>query len=607
MRDTKNNHSHILIVEDSPTQAEILRRILAKEGYDVTIAKNGSEGLTLVREIKPSLVISDIRMPEISGCEMCRKIKDDLELKDIPVILLSVLSEQEEIIKGLHSSADYYITKPYNEEYLLLRIKTILSGHKLLDIENREKYLKINISGKEYKIKPDSEQILNFLFSLYETSIHHNNELQKRNEQLSREISARKLAEKELYLNSLYKEVINTLLTTALKDTSLEEQLETALNRLITIPFLSTIPRAAIFLSEEKKAVLTMRATVGIPKIIEKGCNQISFGKCMCGETAISGTIKFSGRVDSKFPRHCDCIGPHGHFVVPITSSGRTLGILLLFLKPGHKGEEREQEFLKTVAKTMAIMIERKKVEEETKKMQIKMLSTSKMATLGEIATGVAHEINQPLTYISSFLQGLREDIKNNDWDIEDINKQLNVSLQQTDRIVKVIQHLKTFGRDNDVVKEPVNLETVLNNTLILMNERIRLKNIELKIHIHQDLMNIQGNMNQLEQVFINLFQNAIDSLHEKRKDHKISIDIRPDESASNVVIKIEDNGLGIKPEYMDKIFEPFFTTKEVGKGTGLGLSIVYGIIDSHKGSIRCSSKENEGALFTIQLPAGGI
>jgi signal transduction histidine kinase len=222
---------------------------------------------------------------------------------------------------------------------------------------------------------------------------------------------------------------------------------------------------------------------------------------------------------------------------------------------------------------------------------------------LGEIATGIAHEINQPLTYISSFNQRLRKSLDEDIIDKGELEEELKTSYSQVNRIVNIIDHLRIFGRSGDVVKQQISVEKVYDNTLLLMGERIRLRNIKMIRSIGPNLPLIPGNSNQLEQVFINLFHNAMDAFSKKPKDAEIHVEISFSEKKKLVIIKVSDNGVGIKKEECDKVFEPFFTTKEIGKGTGLGLSIVYGIIQEHNGNIVCESLPDNGATFTITLP----
>ncbi|MCG6551914.1 MAG: PAS domain S-box protein [Candidatus Magnetominusculus sp. LBB02] len=251
-------------------------------------------------------------------------------------------------------------------------------------------------------------------------------------------------------------------------------------------------------------------------------------------------------------------------------------------------------------------MREMKKFEEETKRIQVKMLTSSKMATLGEISTGIAHEINQPLTFISSFIQGLLFDIKSGQLNIDESANDAKTAYKQVGRIVDIIQHLRTFGRRDDIEMRLIDIETVMNNTMLLMGERIRLSNISLNMKIDKEIPHFHGNANQLEQVFINLLQNAIDAFVPGKEGAAIDIAARYSRRKKSIVLKFHDNGSGINKEIIDKIFEPFFTTKEVGKGTGLGLSIVYGIISEHNGTILCDSTVGKGTSFTITIPVGG-
>ncbi len=246
---------------------------------------------------------------------------------------------------------------------------------------------------------------------------------------------------------------------------------------------------------------------------------------------------------------------------------------------------------------------ESKRFEEERQELQLKMMQSSKLASLGEVATGIAHEINQPLTYINSFVFRLKENIENNKMDKDKLMSQLNTSGSQIERIVKIVDHLRTFGRRDDMYKSSVSIETIFSNTLLLMREKIRLRCVELIKHIEPDLPMVYGSPTQLEQVFINLFQNAMDAFPANPKNAEINVKIESSKEKGSVIIEVIDNGAGIEKDVIDKVFEPFFTTKEAGKGTGLGLSIVYGIIGEHGGEIYCKSEVNKGTTFTIILP----
>jgi len=247
---------------------------------------------------------------------------------------------------------------------------------------------------------------------------------------------------------------------------------------------------------------------------------------------------------------------------------------------------------------------ERQSAEQARRAVEVKALAQSKLATLGQVAAGLAHEINQPLTYISTMNQVILEGINLNDLDVDRAAERLEESHKQIGRITKIVQHLRTFGRADETEMTPVDLQSILDDTLLLLGERLRLNNILLERHTEEGLSRVIGSSSQLEQVFINFFQNSIDALSGNTSEKKITVRIRESLDDSSVQIEFSDNGPGIPPEYLDRVFEPFFTTKLVGLGTGLGLSIVYGIIQDHGGTITCRSEQGVETTFVVTLPA---
>ena len=169
----------ILVVEDSEIQAEMLRRTLVNKGYSVIIAKNGQEGLEMTKKEKPSLIISDILMPVMDGYTMCREIKNAEELKNIPVILLTQLTESEDIITGLESGAGNYITKPYSEDYLIAKVEALLNHTVTFKNRHDLKGVEIIYADKNHLVRSSREQTLNFLLSTYENTVIQNRELTK--------------------------------------------------------------------------------------------------------------------------------------------------------------------------------------------------------------------------------------------------------------------------------------------------------------------------------------------------------------------------------------------------------------------------------------------
>jgi two-component system, sensor histidine kinase and response regulator len=173
----------ILIVEDSPTQAERLRRLIQSKAYRVRVAANGRLALALLREHRPHLVLSDIIMPELNGYELCRAIKEDPALRDIPVILVTALNDAKDIIRGIECGADNFIRKPYSEEYLLSRISHMLVNQKLREAPESEG-IALYLGEQKHFIHAGRQQILDLLISTYEQAVQVNSELQARERQV---------------------------------------------------------------------------------------------------------------------------------------------------------------------------------------------------------------------------------------------------------------------------------------------------------------------------------------------------------------------------------------------------------------------------------------
>ena len=184
-----DNSPLIMIVEDSPTQAEQLKYILEEHKFNVIIMKNGKDALKLLETTTPTIIVSDIIMPEIDGFELCRQIKNNPVTKDVPVILLTSLSESVDIIKGLQAGADNFITKPYQNHYLISRIVFLLVNNHITQSGEDRKDIQIRFSGKDYVINSSKRQILNLLLSSYETAIQKNIELAETNKKLQDALS----------------------------------------------------------------------------------------------------------------------------------------------------------------------------------------------------------------------------------------------------------------------------------------------------------------------------------------------------------------------------------------------------------------------------------
>jgi two-component system NtrC family sensor kinase len=222
---------------------------------------------------------------------------------------------------------------------------------------------------------------------------------------------------------------------------------------------------------------------------------------------------------------------------------------------------------------------------------------SEKLASLGRLAAGVAHEINNPLTGVLTFAHLMKEKPNMDGQDLQD----LDLIIHETTRAAEIVRGLLDFARERAVIKEPLNLNEVIVRTVRLIRNQKLFDRIVIEEHLADDLPEVEGDMNQLQQVLLNLSLNACEAM---ASGGTLAIDTWAEDRG--VIVQLADTGCGIKPELLERVFEPFFTTKPVGKGTGLGLSVSYGIVQQHGGTIELESEPGRGTTFTLVFPALG-
>ena len=566
----------ILIVEDSALQAELLRQTIAHEGHFVTVSNNGLEGLEKAQAIRPHLVVSDVYMPGLDGCELCARIKNDAELKDTPVILLTQMTKPEDIIKGLAAGADSYITKPFDSRHLLSKINYLLESP-VEQYDCKRGSLEINIGDTNYTINADCKQILNVLLSTYENAFYQNRKLveaelalKKLNEQLEQkvkektaaltaEISERRQAETALRnTNEFLLKVMDTT-TNAIYALDLEGNF-TMLNHQCTVisgyEFFDLIGRPfwACF----------------VPDLLPE-LNELFHSVTTLGHT-VSGFKSEIIRKDGS--RRSITIN-----AAPLVQNDKITGVV----------------------GTAEDITERKRLEEQFYKSQ-------RLEAIGRLAGGVAHDFNNYLNAIIGFSElsmsetGRESGIYGN---LETIHSS---ALKAAD----ICRQLLTFSCKQVVEPRSVNINNIITG-IDRMLKRLIGDNIKLDTVLDPDLGSIRADPTHIEQVIVNLAVNARDAMPGGG-----TIEIRTanagaagDNGRNNcqaaasrlVMVSVRDSGTGMPESVKRHIFEPFFTTKEEGKGTGLGLATVYGIVKHNGGHINVASEEGRGAEFTIYLP----
>jgi PAS domain S-box-containing protein len=273
-----------------------------------------------------------------------------------------------------------------------------------------------------------------------------------------------------------------------------------------------------------------------------------------------------------------------------ITKDGRELWVSGIGTKIEYEGRPANLSSIRDIT-------ERKMMEEEKRRLEEQLLLAGRLAAVGELAAGVAHELNNPIAAIKGFAQFLtaREDLD------DTIRKDLDTIYRESQRAAKITQNLLSFARRHEPEKHPISINDVIENILEMQDHLMKVNNIELEVELAPDLPKTMADFHQMQQVFMNIVNNAEQAMLETHGKSRLLI--KTQRSGKMVQITFADNGPGISEENLKRIFDPFFTTKEVGKGTGLGLSICYGLVEAHGGRIYARSKLGQGATVVVEMP----
>ena len=280
---------------------------------------------------------------------------------------------------------------------------------------------------------------------------------------------------------------------------------------------------------------------------------------------------------------------------LPLVLASDVVGLVRIFFAEAREFSKEELEFAEAIAEECAyaidkaMLIERQKVEYHHL-----AVKTEKLSSLGRLAAGIAHEINNPLAAILLYSTSMLKDFP-----VESPHREgLEIIVHETVRCRGIIQELLEFSRERESRKVSANANKILEKALTILENEFRLRRIRVEKKLSSNLPDIPLDVNQIEQVLINFLVNAMEAIP---GEGEVIIRTGEDEEGKGIIIEIEDSGIGISEEYKDRIFEPFFSTKP--KGTGLGLPVNYGIIEKHQGRISVFSEPGQGTRIRVWLP----
>ncbi|MBF0555218.1 MAG: GAF domain-containing protein [Nitrospirae bacterium] len=462
-------------------------------------------------------------------------------------------------------------------------------------------------------------------------------------------IALRKEAHENLTGNYLIQDVINKILHLSLESISLKEHLQKTLDIISNVSWLSNKYTGSIFLVEGSPEVLVMKAHRGFPLNLHSVCSLLPLGKCLCGLCALTGKIIFRSTIDDDHEVKYDGMRDHGHYCIPIKSKGQVLGVINLYVRRGHTRTHEEEDFLVSVANTLAGIVERKRTEDELKKHHDQLeeivrertdeltiacnkaidaneelkeshemlIHAEKMASLGQLVAGVAHEINTPIGIAvtsASHLELATKKIAAMFYDKQitrtDLEKYISVAREDSDLIVKnlfragdLIRSFKMVSADQTSwEKRQFNLKSYLNDIVMSLRPQLRTTPHVVTINC-DDGLELNSYPGAFAQIITNLLMNSLLHAYDEGKKGTILIEAVPLED--EVVLRYKDDGKGIPEGNIKKIFDPFFTTKRGQGGSGLGLYITFNIVtQTLKGSIICESEVGKITVFTVTLPS---
>lgn len=623
-----NDKIEIIVVEDDIQKAERLRKTLKDPNYNVRFVSDGEEALDELKNLEPNLIISNVDALAMNGFELCSKIKNDKALEHILVILLSDMSDPKSIIKGLSLKADSYIVDPYNNEYLLSKITSLLKGKWEQNNTDSQEWLVVNIDGEQHSIAANSQQMNLFLTSTYENIIYQNRELINTQSKLIK--LDEEYDEKELELETSRAE----LKANEDKFRSFVQMLPDLVYQIDSKGHFTFVNDAVENFGYTPEELIGKHFDTIIVPVDSKEVNRDEvLNKNILNPEGEENTPKFfdERRTGERSTRGLEVmvvpkdggvrtpavINPIGNEmpIVEISSSGLYESNILTGLKDliGSVGIVRDITERKLVEKEIHelnkelehAVVERTRELNETNKNLVKTLDelnitqqqviqSEKLASLGAMIAGTAHELNNAMTGILYCVQYVRNHLKD--------EKNIQI-LQKAEREIhrsdKIISSMLTYSRPAKRETVQVNIVDVITRAVDLLDVHYKKKGITLTVNLQDTLPQAWANSDSLQQVILNLLINAFDSLNDSPVKE---VTIEANEVDDGLIIIVKDTGPGVPDEVIKKIFDPFFTTKSPGKGTGLGLSVSQNIITGFDGALSVKNIDGQGAMFTINL-----
>lgn len=566
--------ARILVVEDSPTQAEQLRYTLEQEGFTAKIVGDAEGAVGLLDSEHFDLVISDIMLPGASGFDLCRELKR--RSSELPVLMLSSLTDPMAIIRSLECGADYFLTKPYGPEHLVARIRTALSTSRIRKKRAPGGAVDVVFRGRAFAIHSDKEQVLDLLLSTFEDIVRTNEALERSRAELS--AAKRQLERHADHLKELVEERTSELVKR-------QEQLSDA----------QKVARLGNW--QLDVASWSVTRSDSMCKVVCTNLRRQDFDEALQriheeDRERARQTIKFAIENKVSFEMEVRLVQREG-----------AERIIWFIGQPKTNAAGAVEELFGTAQD----ITDRKRVERQLLEAKEQLYKAQKMEAIGQLTGGMSHDFNNLLAVIIGNLDLAREEISDREV-LESVDEALNAAM----RGAELNQRLLAFAKRQALQPEATEVNGLVSDVAKLL-DRVLGEQVRVELRLTADLEPALVDSSQLESAVTNLAINARDAMPEggritirtgtellDRSGEEELAGLNPGEY---VVIEVSDTGTGMPPDVLQRVREPFFTTKEVGKGSGLGLSMVSGFVEQSGGALRIHSVPGEGSTMSLYLP----
>lgn len=610
--------TRILVVEDEDVIAQGIKLMLENLGYDVpAIAATGEKAIALADEAQPNLVLMDIELNgALDGIETVEQIH---ARHNIPVVYLTAHSDSETLTRARVTEPFGYLVKPFDERELRSTVEIALYKHMAEDALRKAKdELETEVEKRTAELQETNQQLLTEITErkraeealqkakgeLEQRVEFRTAELRRTNEQLLSEVLERKRAEEAERQERVLAQTLQKTAEALASSIDLERTLDLIVDRLGEVV---EFDRAMLMLIEGSLLrVVAVSSTLDQSNIPGNTYDYANIPLFYESLTTGKPLVVSDLREDPRWtPLPGFDVTSGGWIGTPLVAWDVIIGFLSISCDEPSTYGKREVRAVKAFAQQAALAVENTRIVlelekklEELREAEAQLIRTERLSVAGEIAAGVAHQINNPLGAIIAqthlLLKRLAPDSPAHD--------SAMVIKRAAYRAGTIVERMLDFSRPNSYRMQLLDVNLSLQSPIVLARPQLD-PSIQLVIDLTPDLPPVMGSQEHLEDVWINLLLNARDAIGGS-KDGTISITTSLDDEWNAVEVNISDTGAGIPAECLGRVFDPFFTTKLYSNGTGLGLSICHDVVARHAGTIEAKSEELQGTTFTVRLPA---